>query len=149
MRTQSDAIRAASITGRFEWAGGVSITTRSVSASGHKTLRSLVRPAGPLRASSCESVACSTAVASPAGIQPSAGRFVAVAANGESYETAAPSARPASCSYMAARLPHATMVELDSRDHLIWLCDAREQLIAAVRAFVDGLDRAVDSSHAT
>jgi pimeloyl-ACP methyl ester carboxylesterase len=34
--------------------------------------------------------------------------------------------------YMEARLPRATMVELDSRDHLIWLSDAREQLIAAV-----------------
>jgi hypothetical protein len=49
---------------------------------------------------------------------------------------------------MEARLPHATRVELDSHDHLIWLSDAREQLIAAVRAFVEGLDRAAGVSHA-
>jgi pimeloyl-ACP methyl ester carboxylesterase len=41
--------------------------------------------------------------------------------------------------YMAARLPHATMVELDSDDHLIWLCDARDQLIDAIRTFVEAL----------
>ena len=51
--------------------------------------------------------------------------------------------------YMAARLSHATMVELDSRDHLIWLSDARDQLVDAVRTFVGGLDHAVDRSHAS
>jgi pimeloyl-ACP methyl ester carboxylesterase len=51
--------------------------------------------------------------------------------------------------YMATRLPHATMVELDSRDHLIWLSDAREQLVDAVRSFVGGLDHVVDGSSAT
>jgi pimeloyl-ACP methyl ester carboxylesterase/DNA-binding SARP family transcriptional activator len=42
--------------------------------------------------------------------------------------------------YMAARLPRATMVELDSRDHLIWQSDARDQLIEAVRTFVQELN---------
>jgi pimeloyl-ACP methyl ester carboxylesterase/DNA-binding SARP family transcriptional activator len=37
---------------------------------------------------------------------------------------------------MAARLPRAVMVELDSCDHLIWLSDARDQLIDAIRSFV-------------
>jgi pimeloyl-ACP methyl ester carboxylesterase len=41
--------------------------------------------------------------------------------------------------YMAERLPQATMVELDSNDHLIWLSDARDQLIDAVRTFVAAL----------
>ena len=43
--------------------------------------------------------------------------------------------------YMAERLPQATMVELDSNDHLIWLSDARDQLIDAVRTFVVALPR--------
>jgi pimeloyl-ACP methyl ester carboxylesterase len=38
--------------------------------------------------------------------------------------------------YMSARIPHATAVEFDSNDHLIWLSDARDQLTDAVRAFV-------------
>jgi hypothetical protein len=33
----------------------------------------------------------------------------------------------------ATRLSRATLVELDSRDHLIWLSDARNQLVDAVR----------------
>jgi pimeloyl-ACP methyl ester carboxylesterase/DNA-binding SARP family transcriptional activator len=41
--------------------------------------------------------------------------------------------------YMAERLPQATMVELDSNDHLIWLSDARDQLIDAIRTFVTAL----------
>jgi pimeloyl-ACP methyl ester carboxylesterase/DNA-binding SARP family transcriptional activator len=41
--------------------------------------------------------------------------------------------------YMADRLPHATMVELDSSDHLIWLSDARDQLIDTIRKFVVAL----------
>jgi pimeloyl-ACP methyl ester carboxylesterase len=41
--------------------------------------------------------------------------------------------------YMASLLPGATMVELDSDDHLIWLSNAREVLIAAVRRFVGEL----------
>lgn len=50
--------------------------------------------------------------------------------------------------YMAARLPHATMVELDSDDHLIWVSDARDQLVEAVRSFVAGLSGAGDGSSA-
>jgi pimeloyl-ACP methyl ester carboxylesterase len=38
--------------------------------------------------------------------------------------------------YMADRLPKATMVELDSNDHLIWMSDARDQLIDVIRSFV-------------
>ncbi len=38
--------------------------------------------------------------------------------------------------YMAERLPHATMVELDSDDHLIWMSDAREQIVDAVEDLV-------------
>jgi pimeloyl-ACP methyl ester carboxylesterase len=41
--------------------------------------------------------------------------------------------------YMAERLRHATMVELDSSDHLAWLSDARDQLIDAIHAFVVAL----------
>jgi pimeloyl-ACP methyl ester carboxylesterase len=41
--------------------------------------------------------------------------------------------------YMAERRPRATMVELDSNDHLIWLSDARDQLIDAIRSFVVAL----------
>jgi pimeloyl-ACP methyl ester carboxylesterase/DNA-binding SARP family transcriptional activator len=41
--------------------------------------------------------------------------------------------------YMAARLPNATMVELDSSDHLVWLSDARDALVEAIRTFVDDL----------
>jgi pimeloyl-ACP methyl ester carboxylesterase/DNA-binding SARP family transcriptional activator len=37
---------------------------------------------------------------------------------------------------MAARIPDATIVELDSKDHLIWLSDAREQLVDEIEAFV-------------
>ncbi len=51
--------------------------------------------------------------------------------------------------YMATLLPHATMIELDSRDHLIWLSDAREALVDAVRCFVGQLDDAIDGSHAS
>ncbi len=39
--------------------------------------------------------------------------------------------------YMAERIPHATMIELDSEDHLIWLCDAREELLDAIEQFVN------------
>ena len=31
------------------------------------------------------------------------------------------------------------MVELDSNDHLIWLSDARDQLVDAIHTFVVGL----------
>ena len=37
---------------------------------------------------------------------------------------------------MAERLRQATMVELDSNDHLAWLSDARDQLIEATHTFV-------------
>ena len=36
---------------------------------------------------------------------------------------------------MAAGLPN-SLVELDSDDHLIWISDARDELINAVRDFV-------------
>jgi pimeloyl-ACP methyl ester carboxylesterase len=39
--------------------------------------------------------------------------------------------------YMAARIPGARMVELDSEDHLIWLTSALDRLIEEIQAFVD------------
>jgi pimeloyl-ACP methyl ester carboxylesterase/DNA-binding SARP family transcriptional activator len=44
--------------------------------------------------------------------------------------------------YMAERLPHATMVELDSNDHLLWLSDVRDQIVDAIRSFVEALPQA-------
>jgi pimeloyl-ACP methyl ester carboxylesterase/DNA-binding SARP family transcriptional activator len=48
--------------------------------------------------------------------------------------------------YMAERLPETSFVELESDDHLIWLSDARDQLIDAIRTFV--LTRASPSGRA-
>jgi pimeloyl-ACP methyl ester carboxylesterase/DNA-binding SARP family transcriptional activator len=38
--------------------------------------------------------------------------------------------------YMARRLPRATMVELASDDHLIWMSDARDELVDVIEDFV-------------
>lgn len=38
--------------------------------------------------------------------------------------------------YIAARLPHARMIELDSPDHLLWLSSKRDQFVEAIRACV-------------
>ena len=40
--------------------------------------------------------------------------------------------------YMAERIPGATMVELDSDDHLIWLTDALEQMTDEIQNFLTG-----------
>ena len=40
--------------------------------------------------------------------------------------------------YMAARLPNAKLVELDSADHLIWLTDALDNMVNAIQDFVEG-----------
>jgi pimeloyl-ACP methyl ester carboxylesterase len=39
--------------------------------------------------------------------------------------------------YMAARIPNARMIELDSEDHLIWLTSALDRLIEEIRGFVE------------
>lgn len=51
--------------------------------------------------------------------------------------------------YMAARLPRARMIELDSPDHLLWLSNRRGQLVEAIRAFVHELGDAASRPHAT
>jgi pimeloyl-ACP methyl ester carboxylesterase/DNA-binding SARP family transcriptional activator len=43
--------------------------------------------------------------------------------------------------YLARHIPTARLVELDSDDHLIWLTDALDELIDAVRHFVESLSR--------
>lgn len=40
--------------------------------------------------------------------------------------------------YMAARIPHAKMVELDSGDHLMWLSDALGEMVDEIQHFVTG-----------
>ena len=40
--------------------------------------------------------------------------------------------------YMAARIPNAKMVELDSADHLIWLTDALDAMVNEIQDFVQG-----------
>lgn len=51
--------------------------------------------------------------------------------------------------YMAARLPRARMIELDSPDHLLWLSNRRGQLVEAIRAFVHEFGDAASRPHAT
>ena len=41
--------------------------------------------------------------------------------------------------YMAARIPNAKMVELDSADHLIWLTDALDAMVNEIQDFVQGV----------
>ena len=50
---------------------------------------------------------------------------------------------------MAARLPRARMIELDSPDHLLWLSNRRGQLVEAIRAFVHEFGDAASRPHAT
>jgi hypothetical protein len=40
--------------------------------------------------------------------------------------------------YMAERIPHAKMVELDSADHLIWLSDALDPMVEEFQLFITG-----------
>jgi hypothetical protein len=40
--------------------------------------------------------------------------------------------------YMAARIPNAKMVELDSADHLIWLTDSLDAMINEIQDFAQG-----------
>ena len=40
--------------------------------------------------------------------------------------------------YMAARIPNAKMVELDSADHLIWLTDALDAMVNEIEDFAKG-----------
>ena len=40
--------------------------------------------------------------------------------------------------YMAARIPNAKLVELDSADHLIWLTDALDTMVNEIQDFVAG-----------